>query len=246
MKILTHCYEFPPIGGGGAKVVFGLSKDLIDLGHEVDLVTMKFRSRTPSGQIAGLPVPKVPCIRTGQFICYTPELATNIATAIPFSLRVAKNRKYHINHTHFVFPDGVVSWILKKRTGSPFILSVHGSDVPGYNPDRLIGLHKVLFPLQPNQRAVAKWWKKLVFWLTRGMSRGLPRLWWSAQAIRTFADAWANQRENEWKPISPGQLWRNGILNSIKRILRNFDVPVVDRKTFRYSVRPENSVFSGE
>lgn len=152
MKILTHCYEFPPIGGGGAKVVFGLSKDLIELGHEVDLVTMKFRTRTPTGQIAGLRVHKVPCIRTSQFICYAPELATYIAAAIPFSLRLVKNQKYHINHTHFVFPDGVVSWILKKRTGLPFILSVHGSDIPGYNPDRFIGLHKLLFPL----------WKKVV------------------------------------------------------------------------------------
>jgi len=43
MRILLLSYEFPPIGGGGARVVVGLAKELVDLGHDVDLVTMGFR-----------------------------------------------------------------------------------------------------------------------------------------------------------------------------------------------------------
>jgi glycogen synthase len=43
MHILMLSYEFPPLGGGGAKVVFGLSKELVRLGHDVDVVTMGFR-----------------------------------------------------------------------------------------------------------------------------------------------------------------------------------------------------------
>jgi len=42
MRILTHSYEFPPLGGGGAKVVYGLTTRLVKMGHEVDLVTMNF------------------------------------------------------------------------------------------------------------------------------------------------------------------------------------------------------------
>ena len=152
MRILLHCYEFPPIGGGGAKVVFGLSRELIALGHEVDLVTTRFRSSSPPAQVAGLGVHNVPCIRTRQFICYSPEMFTYIAAAIPFSLRLVRKNRYDINHTHFLFPDGVVAWILKKLTGLPYILTVHGSDVPGFNPDRFIRLHKVLSPL----------WKKII------------------------------------------------------------------------------------
>jgi hypothetical protein len=40
MRILMLCYEFPPLGGGGSKVVYGLSKELVRLGHEVDIVIM--------------------------------------------------------------------------------------------------------------------------------------------------------------------------------------------------------------
>ena len=152
MRILMHCYEFPPLGGGGAKAVFGLSKELVESGHEIHLVTMGFRGLAPTEQIYGIHVHRVPCIRTREFISYTPELASYIAAAIPFSLRLIKNNKFDFNHTHFVFPDGIISWILKMRTGLPYILTVHGSDVPGYNPDRFIGLHKVLSPL----------WRKVV------------------------------------------------------------------------------------
>ena len=152
MKILTHCYEFPPVGGGGAKTVFGLSKELIARGHEVDFVTMKYRKRASSAGISGLRLFEVPCIRTQQFICYTPELAVYIGLAIPFSFRVIRNNKYAINHTHFAFPDGVISWILKILTGLPYILTVHGSDVPGHNPDRFVRLHQILSPL----------WKKVI------------------------------------------------------------------------------------
>ncbi|GJL56857.1 MAG: 1,2-diacylglycerol 3-glucosyltransferase [Nitrospirales bacterium] len=152
MKILTHCYEFPPIGGGGAKVVLGLSQQLIALGHHVDLVTMKFRDQPSRNEVHGIHVYRAPCIRTSQVVCYPPELASYIASAIPLSLKLMKKKNYDLNHTHFVFPDGVVSWVLKKLTGFPYILTVHGSDVPGYNPDRFRGLHKLLSPI----------WRKVV------------------------------------------------------------------------------------
>ena len=42
MKILKLCYEYPPVGGGGAKVVFSLIRHLVDMGHSADLITMKF------------------------------------------------------------------------------------------------------------------------------------------------------------------------------------------------------------
>ncbi len=42
-RILVICYEFPPLGGGGAKVVHGVARELIKAGHSVDLVTMGYR-----------------------------------------------------------------------------------------------------------------------------------------------------------------------------------------------------------
>ena len=43
IKILMLSYEYPPIGGGGAKVVDGLTSELSKVEIEVHLVTMGFR-----------------------------------------------------------------------------------------------------------------------------------------------------------------------------------------------------------
>lgn len=43
VRILMPCYEYPPLGGGGRRVVDGLSRELAHEGHEVDVVTMAFR-----------------------------------------------------------------------------------------------------------------------------------------------------------------------------------------------------------
>src|SRR5262245_10180406 len=43
VQILKSSYEFPPLGGGGAKVVMGIARRLAARGHHVDVVTMAFR-----------------------------------------------------------------------------------------------------------------------------------------------------------------------------------------------------------
>jgi len=140
-------YEFPPIGGGGAKVVYGLSKKLVRLGHDVDLVTMGFHGLPRYEQVNGVNVHRVPSIRIRESVCSTPEMASYVFSAIPTVLRLVKRKRYHLNHTHFIFPDGLVSFILKKLTGLPYVITTHGSDVPGYNPNRFKLGHKLLSPL---------------------------------------------------------------------------------------------------
>lgn len=152
MKILVLSYEFPPLGGGGAKVVYGLTKELANLGHEVDLVTMGFRGLPKRERLHGTNIYRVACLRTRESICSTPEMVSYALSAIPFVSRLIKSNHYDINHTHFIFPDGLVSYLFKKITKLPYIITAHGSDVPGYNPDRFKVEHKILSPL----------WKKIV------------------------------------------------------------------------------------
>lgn len=146
MRILMLSYEFPPIGGGGAKVVYGLSEELVRLGHEVDLVTMGFHGLLRHEQVKGVNVYRVPCVRIKKSVCSTPEMASYVFSAIPIALKLVRRNDYHINHTHFIFPDGLVSFIIKKLTGLPYIITAHGSDVPGYNPDRFKLGHRLLSP----------------------------------------------------------------------------------------------------
>lgn len=140
-------YEFPPLGGGGAKVVDGLSAELVSLGHQVDLVTMAYGDLPRHQTVNGVALHRVPCLRRRREICHPPELLSYVASAIPRALRMVRRARYDAHHAHFIFPDGIIAYALWRRTGMPYLITTHGSDVPGYNPDRFIVHHKLLAPL---------------------------------------------------------------------------------------------------
>jgi len=147
VRILTLCYEFPPIGGGGSRVVAGLSKELVRAGHSVDLVTMRFGDQPREQVVNGVRVFRTDCLRRSPSICSPPEMATYLARALPIAIGLVRRHGYDLNHTHFIFPDGVLAWTLKRLTGLPYVLTAHGSDVPGFNPDRFGFAHRLLRPL---------------------------------------------------------------------------------------------------
>ncbi|MFH2002743.1 MAG: glycosyltransferase family 4 protein [Planctomycetota bacterium] len=152
MRILVVNYEFPPLGGGGAPVCYCLSRELVRLGHHVDVVTMGFNGLDPFEVVEGIHVYRVPCIRHKAEICHTYEMISFAVGALPVARRLVRENRYTVNHTHFIFPSAAVSYLLKKMTGLPYVVTTHGSDVPGYNPDRFKLEHDLLRPF----------WKALV------------------------------------------------------------------------------------
>lgn len=146
MRILTLCYEFPPLGGGGSRVVSGLSRELVALGHDVVVITMGFRDLPAEDLVDGVRVHRVPCLRLSPSVCTPAEQASYLLTALPEALRRIRRGRFDVNHTHFIFPDGVLARVLRWRTGLPYVITAHGSDVPSFNPDRFRILHKVLAP----------------------------------------------------------------------------------------------------
>lgn len=147
MKILLLSYEFPPLGGGGAKVVQGTTNEFVKHGHEVDIVTMWHWGLALKQVVDGSRVYRIPCIRLKKSMCYSVEMILYILIAIPFVLSLVFRKNYDINQTHFIFPDGIIAWIVNKCTQLNYVITAHGSDVPGYNPHRFKLLHKILFPL---------------------------------------------------------------------------------------------------
>lgn len=147
MRILTLSYEYPPVGGGGAKVVAGVSGELARLGHEVDLLTMGFGDLPHEEVVDGVRVYRLTTLRRSRSICRPHEMLGYLIRAAPMARRLARRRRYDINHTHFLFPDAVLARILKRSLRLPYVVTAHGSDVPGFNPDRFVGLHRILAPL---------------------------------------------------------------------------------------------------
>src|SRR3989338_5659635 len=146
LRILVLNYEFPPLGGGASPVSYEIAKGYVKLGHSVDVVTMGFKGLPAHEKKDGINIYRVPCLRSKKEICHPWEQLTYIISAKRFLKNHLKTHSYDINHTHFIIPTGIISLWLKKKYGLPYIITSHGSDVPGYNPDRFKILHTFTKP----------------------------------------------------------------------------------------------------
>jgi glycosyltransferase involved in cell wall biosynthesis len=142
--MLNH--EFPPVGGGASPVTFELCRQLASLGHQVDVVTMHYGDLPRVEQVSGFTIYRTPAIRKRPNICYTHELATYVPGALRTTLRLARQNKYDIIHCHFMVPGAPLAYLVNKFTKIPYIVTCHGSDVPGHNPDRFGLMHRLIGP----------------------------------------------------------------------------------------------------
>ena len=147
MKILCMTYEYPPIGGGGANVAHPLAATLVSRGHSVDVVTSGMPGLPRTETIDGVNVHRVRCIRRHLHYTTTAELLTWIWPAYRKALELSKKHQFDVNHTHFALPSGIVSYLLYRKSGLPYVTTIHGSDVPGYNPDRFRIAHALIRPV---------------------------------------------------------------------------------------------------
>jgi glycosyltransferase involved in cell wall biosynthesis len=143
MKLLCLNYEYPPIGGGGAVASKGLAEALVKLGCGIDVVTSGMQGLAPQEALGEVNIHRVRGLRRHTHYTTTAELLTQIYPIYRRALQLVRQGHYDLNHTHFIFPTGVASYFLKRKTGLPYVITVHGSDVPGYNPDRFQLEHKL-------------------------------------------------------------------------------------------------------
>jgi len=146
MKILMLNHEFPPVGGGAAPVTFELCAQLAQMAHQVDVVTMRYKRLPKHERLDGVNIYRTPAIRKRPNICHTHEMATYFPGAIAKTLSLCRSQKYDVIHCHFMLPGGPLAYTASKLSGIPFLVTCHGSDVPGHNPDRFGLTHKLTLP----------------------------------------------------------------------------------------------------
>lgn len=147
MKLLVLNYEYPPLGGGAAPVCRQLCELFVRRGHEVDVVTMGFRGLPARERLNGVHVTRVPSLRAKQATCETHEMLLYVLSALPRVAWRLFTRRYDAIHVHFVIPTGLLAWLATRLHRTPYIITAHGSDIPGYNPDRFNKEHGFTTPL---------------------------------------------------------------------------------------------------
>lgn len=125
----------------------GLAGALARAGDRVDVLTMAWGPRRPRDCPDGVRLIEVPCVRrrvsrtaAWELLAYVPVLAAWVLAAV---LR----RRYDVCHVHFIMPGGIAAWLLRALIGQRFLVTAHGSDVPGYNHERFVKLHHALVPI---------------------------------------------------------------------------------------------------
>lgn len=162
MKILMFNHEFPPIGGGGGWVSHFLGKHFAAAGHEVHLITSRFKARpVPSEpstakahprargpvppalstaaevvqETEGFHVHRVPALRKNPDVCAVHEMLTYAISSSVYGLKFAKTLQPDITQVFFGIPAGGGAYLLKKIRKVPYVVFLGGRDVPRPNPD---------------------------------------------------------------------------------------------------------------
>ena len=146
-RLLTLCYEHPPVGGGGGRVARTMAEQLGELGYITDFVTMATPCLRAAPDHPAVAIHAIESSRGDPVVCSPREMLPYIGRAFVTARRLVAANRPELNLSHFILPDGIACLALRAATGLPYLLVAHGSDVPGYNPHRFKTLHRLLGPL---------------------------------------------------------------------------------------------------
>ncbi len=144
LRILMLNYEFPPLGGGTGTACRELLRAFDRIaGPDVDLVTAGLDSAAPVERLsASVTVHRVPVRKRDLHFWRPGELLRWTRRAWRLARELTRRTPYDLCHCWAGWPPGLLGYALRGRL--PYLVSLRGSDVPGYNR-RLWLLDPVLF-----------------------------------------------------------------------------------------------------
>jgi glycosyltransferase involved in cell wall biosynthesis len=149
MRILILSYEFPPLGGGAGNATAELVKALgKNLSHEVVVVTaaiddekIKKYTYTPNSIIYYVPIGKA---KGNIHYQVQSELLKYSYACHKLLKRLLNTETFDCCHAIMTLPAGFNAWLFRKQI--PYIISLQGSDVPGYS-ERFRLLYPAITPI---------------------------------------------------------------------------------------------------
>ena len=145
-RLLVICHGFPPYHGGAELAAGYLAREAVRDGWAVEVLTSDIGGRLPATEqrdglvIHRLPAPKKEWTRhavveLGQFYFAARRHAGEFLHPRPDCVLA-----------HFTFPAGQLARYLGRQYAIPYAVVLHGSDVPGYQPERFGLLYPFLKP----------------------------------------------------------------------------------------------------
>ncbi|MBE9503576.1 MAG: glycosyltransferase family 4 protein [Proteobacteria bacterium] len=127
-------YEFPPIGGGGGNANFYILREFAEKRDvRVNLVTSSETKSTYIHQFSeNITVHRLN-VRKKRLHYWTElEVLAFLYKSSSYVHNLMKKESFDLCHSFFGFPSGYIAY--RGRKQMPYIVSLRGSDVPGFNP----------------------------------------------------------------------------------------------------------------
>jgi len=146
MRILTLCYEYPPVGGGGGRAAKAVAEALVRRGHSVRVQTVRLPSLPRLARESGVDVYRTWGFRRRADRCTPTEMAGYVVSSLGATVSHTRSWRPDIIHAHFVVPTGVLAAAAGEVFRVPYVLTAHLGDVPGAIPDQTGHLFRVVQP----------------------------------------------------------------------------------------------------
>jgi glycosyltransferase involved in cell wall biosynthesis len=135
MRVLVLNYEFPPLGGGAGRVTLEVCRRLARAGVEQKVLTGWFPGLALREKLEpGLWVYRVPTLRRRLYRAEIKDMASYLAAAVLPLLWLSLRWRPDLLHAHFLMPVAPLAWLAGKLLGIPYLVTLHGGDVPGADP----------------------------------------------------------------------------------------------------------------
>lgn len=133
-KILILNYEFPPVGAGGGVMAYYLAKSYIKKNFQVTVITSHWGDLKLCEQLDGINIIRIPVFRKKIMQCSIIEMFYYFILTIRPLLRFCKKQRPDIIHSFFLVPSAPLAYIVKLFYKIPYIITLEGGDVPGFEP----------------------------------------------------------------------------------------------------------------
>ena len=135
-KVLVITHEYPPIGGGGGKVIQDLCHGLASSDLNFYVLTAHYAGLPEIETIENLTIER---LHTGRKEAYRASLSAMFSfvwKSFWRALRVKRVWQPDLIHAHFAVPGGASAAAVSIFSRLPYLLTVHGGDVPGGAPEK--------------------------------------------------------------------------------------------------------------